>query len=51
MKVLVDTNVVLDVWLDGKSFVDDSLVELGGAELGKFEGYLCARKITTLFRK
>ena len=49
MKVLVDTNIVLDVWLDRESFVDDSLVVLGGAELGKFDGYLCATTITTLF--
>jgi len=49
MKVLVDTNIILDVWMDRRPFVDESMVIRGAAEQGRYEGYLCATTLTTLF--
>lgn len=48
MKVLFDTNIILDVLLDRKEFVElsSSLVSL--VETKVIEGYLCATTITTI---
>lgn len=48
MKLLLDTNVVLDVLLDRKPFVADSARVFAAVETGRLEGSLCATTITTL---
>ena len=48
MKILFDTNVILDVLLARKEFVQASAGLVGMAEHKKIEGYLCATTITTL---
>ena len=48
MKILFDTNVILDVLLARKEFVQASAGLVGMAERKKIEGYLCATTITTL---
>jgi predicted nucleic acid-binding protein len=48
MKVLVDTNVVLDVLLDREPFAAPAVELLSRIELGEIEGCLCATSITTI---
>jgi len=48
LRVLFDTNVVLDVLLARKDFVELSASLVGMVENKKIEGYLCATTITTL---
>lgn len=48
MKVLFDTNVVLDLLLDRVPFSLDAAQCLSMVELGKVEGWLCATTVTTL---
>lgn len=48
MKILFDTNVVLDVLLDREPFVEASAHVLSRVESGQLTGYLCASTITTL---
>ena len=48
MRVLVDTNVVLDVLLARKPFVNASAAVFGLVEQSRFEGLLCATTITTI---
>ena len=48
MKVLFDTNVILDVLLDRKPFVNDSALLLSMAERSEIIGYVCATTITTI---
>ena len=48
MKVLFDINVILDVLLARKDFVELSASLVGMVENKKIEGYLCATTITTL---
>lgn len=48
MKLLLDTNVILDVLLDRKPFVADSARVVAAVETGRIEGSLCATTITTL---
>ena len=48
MKVLFDTNVILDVLLDRQPHVEASAEALSRAESGDLNGYLCATTITTL---
>ena len=48
MKVLLDTNVVLDVLLDRKPHVADSARIFRLVEEGKATGLLCATTLTTL---
>ncbi len=48
MRVLLDTNVVLDVLLDRKAFVKESLAMVDLVERGVITGLLCATTITTL---
>ena len=48
MKVLFDTNVVLDLLLDRKPFSDDAAFLFSLLERGKIQGFLCATTITTI---
>jgi predicted nucleic acid-binding protein len=48
VKVLLDTNVILDVWLARKPFCEDSANLLTNVETRELEGYLCPTTITTL---
>jgi predicted nucleic acid-binding protein len=48
LKVLFDTNVVLDVLLDREPHVAASADLLARAETGDLTGYLCATTVTTL---
>lgn len=48
MRVLFDTNIILDVLLARKDFVELSSALVGLVENKKVEGYLCATTMTTL---
>ena len=48
MKVLLDTNIVLDVLLAREPFVALAKEIFGLVEQGAIEGYLCATSVTTL---
>jgi len=48
MKVLFDTNVILDVLLDREPFVHDSLYLLSKVEQSEITGFVCATTITTI---
>ncbi len=48
MKVLFDTNIVLDVLLDRKQFVELSASLVSLVETNVIEGCLCATTITTI---
>jgi predicted nucleic acid-binding protein len=48
VRVLLDTNVVLDVLLDREPFVDDSAAVFAWVEGGALTGLLCATTLTTL---
>lgn len=48
MRLLLDTNVLLDVMLDRKPFVADSARVVAAAETGRFDASLCATTITTI---
>lgn len=48
MKVLLDTNVILDVWLAREPFWKDSATLLAKAETKEIEGWICPTTVTTL---
>ncbi|MEO6193721.1 MAG: PIN domain-containing protein [Thermoanaerobaculia bacterium] len=48
MRVLFDTNVVLDLLLDRAPFAEASEQILSRVETGELAGYLCATTITTI---
>ena len=48
MKVLFDTNVVLDLLLDRAPFSEASARVLSRVEAGELVGYLCATTVTTI---
>jgi predicted nucleic acid-binding protein len=48
MKILFDTNVILDVLLDRQSFVEHAVLLFEKVELGYLDGYVGAITITTL---
>ncbi len=48
MRILFDTNVILDVLLNRREFVELSSNLVGMVENKNIEGYLCATTITTL---
>ena len=48
MKVLVDTNVVLDVLLDRRPFAKSASRIFALVEESKIEGFLCATTVTTV---
>lgn len=43
MKVLVDTNVILDVLLNRETFVEDAIQIFGLVKIGKIQGFIAAR--------
>nr|AMP54452.1 PIN domain protein [uncultured bacterium] len=49
MKVLFDTNILLDVLLKRDPFFDASAQLLAYAEQGKIEGWLCGTTVTTIY--
>ncbi len=48
MRVLIDTNVILDVWLARQPFLADSARILSAAEKKKISGVICPTTVTTL---
>jgi len=48
LRILFDTNIILDVLLNRKKFVEISSNLVGMVESKKIEGYLCATTIATL---
>ncbi len=48
MKVLLDTNIILDVLLDRKPHSPSAAAIFSLAETGVIQGYLCATTVTTL---
>lgn len=48
MRVLVDTNVVLDVLLDRRPFAEAATQVFALIEESKIEGFLCATTVTTV---
>ncbi len=49
MKILIDTNIVLDVLLERKPFVENAITIFEQIEQGKLEGYIAATTITNIF--
>jgi predicted nucleic acid-binding protein len=48
LKILFDTNVVLDLLLDRAPFAEASEQILSRVEAGELSGYLCATTVTTI---
>ncbi len=48
MRVMIDTNVILDIWLVREPFWKDSAALLAKAEKKEIEGWICPTTITTL---
>jgi predicted nucleic acid-binding protein len=48
LRVLIDTNVILDVMLDREPFVTASAEVLSRVEAGELTGCICATTVTTL---
>ncbi len=48
MRILFDTNVVLDLLLDREPFTQDAQILIGKVERGDVVGVLCATTITTI---
>lgn len=48
MKVLFDTNIILDVLLDRAPFSEDAALLLSKVERTEITGFLCASTITTI---
>lgn len=49
MKVLLDTNIILDVALERQPFFDDSETIISLVEQGQIEGYICASSFGDLY--
>ena len=49
MKVLFDTNIILDVLLDREPFVEDALYLLTLVERSEITGFVCATTVTTIY--
>lgn len=49
MKVLFDTNVLLDVLLEREPFFEASAQAISLAEKGIIEGWICGTTVTTIF--
>jgi predicted nucleic acid-binding protein len=49
MKVLIDTNIMLDVILEREPFVEPATDLLALIESGKIQGYVAATTITNIF--
>jgi predicted nucleic acid-binding protein len=48
MRVLIDTNVILDLWLAREPFWPDAAALLAQVENRKLEGWICPTTVTTL---
>jgi len=48
MKVMLDTNVILDIWLAREPFWRDSAALMARVEKGEIKGCVCPTTITTL---
>lgn len=48
MRVLFDTNVVLDVMLDREPFAADAVQLFSRVEAGELSGWICATTVTTI---
>ena len=49
MKILLDTNIVLDILLQREPFCDDAKIIFELIESNQISGYLCATTITTIY--
>lgn len=49
MRLLIDTNVVLDVILEREPFVDAAIALFGLIEAGRLQGYIAATTVTNIF--
>ncbi len=49
MKILIDTNVVLDLLLEREAFVESAIDLFEQIERGNFVGYIAATTITNIF--
>jgi predicted nucleic acid-binding protein len=49
MKVLIDTNIVLDLLLEREPFVEDAIALFERIEAGQVRGYIAATTITNIF--
>ncbi|MBE9048029.1 PIN domain-containing protein [Pleurocapsales cyanobacterium LEGE 10410] len=49
MKILLDTNVLLDVFLERQPFYDSSTRVMILIEQGKLEGWICGTTVTTIY--
>lgn len=49
MKILIDTNIVLDLFLEREPFVENVILIFEQIEQGKLEGYIAATTITNIF--
>ncbi|BAZ27898.1 hypothetical protein NIES4074_03260 [Cylindrospermum sp. NIES-4074] len=49
MKVLVDTNIILDIFLGREPFVEDARVLLEAIQQGRIKGYVTATTLTNIF--
>lgn len=49
MRILIDTNIVLDLILEREPFVETAIALFEKIEQGKLEGYLAATTITNIF--
>ncbi|WP_297452581.1 PIN domain-containing protein [Persephonella sp.] len=49
MRVLIDTNVILDLLLDREPFSEQSALLISKVEKGELTGVLCATTITTIY--
>lgn len=49
MKVLYDTNVILDVLLERSPFAEPVAALLAEAERGEIQGFVCATTVTAIF--
>ena len=49
MKIVFDTNIVLDLLLDREPFSESATKLFSSVELKEMEGFLCATTITTIY--
>ena len=49
MKILLDTNIILDVLMDRMPFADSAVELFSKVEDGTITGYLCGTTITTIY--
>jgi predicted nucleic acid-binding protein len=49
VKILIDTNIILDLILEREPFVENAIALFEKIEQGKLEGYIAATTITNIF--